>query len=850
MELITLAGSRRSKTLVPGERDLSRFESAPCNRGGRERSLSPENLREALGMPRIRSTGFLDSLPFSLNDTTAGSETELQAAVSGSRANIDLPRTIEESNYFANLMKRAVAGDTSQSALTDLEMYLAGNADEVWENSWVRFPAGKLSPRARDVLCSDLLLNRRSAGGPLRADAGKFLYHDRGEEFLRVPISYLIKLALADVVGSQDDLPRSLRETGSRLMEHFSNDNTSPETFSFHVVPIRAEAGSGRALAKETAKRFLLTQLLVMYANDQFGLVESGQKAILYFSPHPPVRQKQLNECISDSFYRELFMSPCLSGWDNGQEKHAYMCLCHQVLSRSQLNAVAKLREAGIITRNLVVLPTLSNISLANNGTHISIGSNKLTRCVSDRQSGFGRPHEKYVGDLVIKIVEHFLPLFVGTYSAAPYRLDFTDFHPERVLGFLPHELDYTHLRMLWRRWKKKASLKVLGQPITPFGLKSFDRVLSAVFRLRGDFIPDFRLVDYPVSLMSTDRSPAFDGTVGNDERLKQDLADLGVFDTKMSLYVLYRLREYAKIGFSGFEGRHYSLFESLKEDMGPATSLQILITCLAFKYVLQGTLTHAHIPDDPRIESERRQVFFGAAVGMPTFYVREDTGNQFLKNILRRTREVRYSRRYFGYLRVYNRQFRLALAELIRTDAADLVEMLDLKETMKDLVARLERPERRSVLGKLTHGILADLGVDSPMKAEAVEFNLAAERYYRTSLRTRHMREAFSLLEEDFGLADPALAFLESDHAQAIRYALHEQSPLDFLSAVKPSVLGGTVSLGQLRKLIHLVLANTRKDIMQFERAAARSASDDRDSAPIRGTGNGENLYGTAVLG
>jgi hypothetical protein len=32
---------------------------------------------------------------------------------------------------------------------------------------------------------------------------------------------------------------------------------------------------------------------------------------------------------------------------------------------------------------------------------------------------------------LAIKIVEHFLPLFVGAYSAAPYRLDFADFHPE-----------------------------------------------------------------------------------------------------------------------------------------------------------------------------------------------------------------------------------------------------------------------------------------------------------------------------------------------------------------------------------------------------------------------------------
>ena len=133
------------------------------------------------------------------------------------------------------------------------------------------------------------------------------------------------------------------------------------------------------------------------------------------------------------------------------------MCLCHEVLSRSQLNAVAKLREAGIINRDLVVLPNTSNVSLANNGVHISIGSLKLTEALKDPQSGFTHAEEKLFSDLVVKIVEHFLPLFVGTYSAAPYRLGFSDFHPEKVLGFLPHELDYTHLRMVWRRWKKQG---------------------------------------------------------------------------------------------------------------------------------------------------------------------------------------------------------------------------------------------------------------------------------------------------------------------------------------------------------------------------------------------------------
>jgi hypothetical protein len=95
----------------------------------------------------------------------------------------------------------------------------------------------------------------------------------------------------------------------------------------------------GRAVAAEMAVRYLFTQLLVQFANARFGLTSGGQKAMLFYSPHPPIRQKRLNDCISDAFYRELLMSPCLSGWSRGEEKHQYMHLCHRVLSRSKLNA-------------------------------------------------------------------------------------------------------------------------------------------------------------------------------------------------------------------------------------------------------------------------------------------------------------------------------------------------------------------------------------------------------------------------------------------------------------------------------------------------------------------------------
>ena len=233
---------------------------------------------------------------------------------------------------------------------------------------------------------------------------------------------------------------------------------------------------------------------------------------MVFASPHPPIRQKQLNECVPDAFYGELFMSPCLSGWDRGEEKRRYMELCHEVLSRSQMNAVSKLGDAGIISRNLVVLPNPSNISLANNGIHISFGSRKLQELVQDPESGFDSHDEKYVGALTIKLFEHFLPLFVGTYTASPYRIAFSDFHPEKVLGFLPHELDYTHLRMLWRRWRGKARTKVFGKSFTPFGPTKLDALLSNVLRLKGDCVPDFRLLDYPIGLMSTASNPALDG--------------------------------------------------------------------------------------------------------------------------------------------------------------------------------------------------------------------------------------------------------------------------------------------------------------------------------------------------
>ena len=540
---------------------LAKHTSFTSNSGITEKSQTSQDDASSDFLQRTQKiiSGISDrdtfnALPFAGTDVTAGSETELQAVVIGRKEDIDLPQIIERSNYYANIAKRIAAGETPRKLITEIERYLNNNKDQVWENSWVRFPARLLSRFARDIFRSDLLVEKKAPHKGDRSDTGQFIFEQRGESFIRVPISYLIKLSIAEFIGCQPSLPKVMRKTGIRLLPRFLSDNTSPETLSLYVVALRTETGFGESLARETSKRFLLSQLLVSFANKKLDLTSTGQKALIYFAPNPPVRQQQLNDCISDTFYRELFMSPCLSGWDRGEEKHAYMHLCHQVLSRGQLNAVAKLQEAGIISNNLVVLPSLSNTSAANNGIHVSIGSRMLTKAMRENPNILTPSIEKTNGDLAIKIVEHFLPLFVGTYSASPYRFDFTDFHPEKVLGFLPHELDYTHLRMIWRRWKGKANNRIFGKPTTPFGPKWLDGFISKVFRLKGDFVADYRLISYFASLMSTEQSPALDGKLGNCDRLKRDLSDMGMFDPKMSTYLLYRLREFAVMGFSGFE--------------------------------------------------------------------------------------------------------------------------------------------------------------------------------------------------------------------------------------------------------------------------------------------------------
>ena len=709
------------------------------------RVIKPDH---AGSVAELASPLLADEYPFWGDDVTIGLENEFQVAVEGAREDVDLAQSIITSKYYTNLKLRTERGDLAPRVLAELDGFLNSKRSQIWENSWVRFPKQLLGAFASAVFADDLRADKTDPQSRQRADAAGFHFSRAGEVWLRVPVSYLLKLSLAKALDCPTGSAGPLRATGKRLMTHLICDNCSPEVTSFVITNGQSAALPGRATAGEVSRQYFFLQLLIQFANLSFGLRQHGQTCRMYLAPNPPARQKHLNDLISDQFYRELFLNPCLSGWDRGEAKKEYMALCHRTLSRSQLNTIAKLREAGIIVNNLVVLPNTSSTSLANNGTHITLGSRSLSKAYA--QPGRST-QEKSNGDLVIKIVEHFLPLFVTAYSAAPYRLDFSDFHPEKALGYLPHELDYTHLRMLWRRWKKKAAIGCCGHSFTPVGPLWLDRLTSGLLRLHGDYLPDVRLVDYLVALHSLDQSPALNGRVGNQEQLQRDLFEMGVFDPRMAIYLPYRLRPLDRYGFSGFEGRHYSLFPDLDDSVAGAVNLQVLVTALATRWVSEGQITHHHIPDDPPTESERRQIFFATAIGVPTVFIRADNRNLLMRRILALVERQRPSRRYRGYLRIEVEAYRHACLTLLAQESAPFVPASGVREELERLEQRMAG-SMPGAAGQLTSALLNQQGErgNDPLRVPAKAFNQAAEHYYRHALRHRHTADGLQTLIAD----------------------------------------------------------------------------------------------------
>jgi hypothetical protein len=313
-------------------------------------------------------------------------------------------------------------------------------------------------------------------------------------------------------------------------------------------------------------------------------------------------------------------------------------------------------------------------------------------------------------------------------------------------------------------------------------------------------------LIDYLVALMATEENSALDGCQGNEARLKQDLGDMGVFDPCMPLYLLYRTRYFQTMGFTGFEGRYYSLFENLMQDMARATNLQMLVTALACKYIFTGAVSHADIPDHPFVESERRQVFFAAAAGVPTFYFRSDTSNAFLARLVRRTRHTRASRRYAGFTRVRLVDFQLMLIALLRQDAPELVEMTGMDTTLADLSDQISSGESTAAI-RLARRICDSAGAGLPLSLNGEAFNSAAETFYRGKLKQEQTAEAVDAWCDAARQLDALETWRGGEYNPALFAVLRGDDAGTFIRSRKLAIVNEELSARTITRLIHLML-------------------------------------------
>jgi len=267
-----------------------------------------------------------------------------------------------------------------------------------------------------------------------------------------------------------------------------------------------------------------------------------------------------------------------------------------------------------------------------------------------------------------------------------------------------------------------------------------------------------------------------------------------------MPIYRLWRLRDFASMGFSGFEARYYSQFADTLGDMPDAVSLQVLITALAYRYIARGEVSHADIPDTPQTESERRQIFFGAAAGIPTFYVRKDTGDRFMQRLLERTARTRPSRRYPGYIRVRLDAYRQGLLQVLREDAPDLVDEFAAGPVLERLAAGEAGGAGITAGARLTNAVLGGIGCRGTHICNGEAFNGEAERYYREDLRREEMARALSVLEQDCAAIEA-----RDDETRRACEAVFDAS--SSLASMKAQLLDETLDASELEKMIHLLL-------------------------------------------
>jgi len=148
----------------------------------------------------------------------------------------------------------------------------------------------------------------------------------------------------------------------------------------------------------------------------------------------------------------------------------------------------------------------------------------------------------------------------------------------------------------------------------------------------------------------------------------------------------------------------------------------------------------------------------------------------------------------------------------------------------MNDIEQRLREPEQYAASGRLTGGILEQLGSRSALKTEAHDFNTGAEEYYRTTLRKQQMAEAFDLLQGECCLLDQQAAELDEPLRKALLLTLQGQGADQFMTLIRQDVLQEQADIPTLQRLMNLLLVKVHHD--QQKTMTGRSEPD--AAAPV----------------
>jgi hypothetical protein len=124
-------------------------------------------------------------------------------------------------------------------------------------------------------------------------------------------------------------------------------------------------------------------------------------------------------------------------------------------------------------------------------------------------------------------------------------------------------------------------------------------------------------------------------------------------------------------------------------------------------------------------------------------------------------------------------------------------------------------------------------VNASSPLRVNAREFNSGAERYYRTTLRKRHLEEALDFLTQDYIRFDRDHAPLNEKLRKALLVILQGQEASRFVEAAKEDVLFERADIPTLKRLMNLVLLKVYHDEATASHSTDNQRSD-RDVAPV----------------